>query len=118
MRYFRHSKTTSVIVLALAACVFLFALNAKLSLCYPTGAEHSRTALKLYLNGQKLDVLTSIQDPALELAGMVVLELSLAFTPVIVYGWQSEVFSAVLPHLRHLTVPHSFRPPPGLLSIF
>lgn len=56
MRRFRTDGLTTCLVLALALFVFIFALNAKLALCHPVGPEQSRTALKLYLNGQKVTV--------------------------------------------------------------
>jgi hypothetical protein len=55
-------------MLALAIFVFLFALHAKISLYQPGPSPQSS---KLWLNGQKMDVLSSIESAGSDLLGLV-----------------------------------------------
>jgi len=54
-------------MLALAMFVFLFALHAKISLYQPGPSAQSS---KLWLNGQKMDVLSSIESAGSVLLGL------------------------------------------------
>ena len=64
------SKKLMYFMLALALFVFLFALHAKVSLYQPDGPGHAGTISKLWLNGQKMDLLSSNEDAGSFLLGV------------------------------------------------
>ena len=66
-------------MLALAMFVFLFALHAKISLYQPGPSAQSS---KLWLNGQKMDVLSSIESAGSVLLGLLAVIL-FAFSPLL-----------------------------------
>ena len=117
MLHFHKGKAATFVVLALTIFIFLFALNAKLALCHPTGPEQSRTAFKLYLNGQKLDIVDSFPEQQ-ALLGFVTWLLFftlslLARRPVRVTP--SDVHR---PLFRFFSLSHFFRPPPAFILSF
>jgi hypothetical protein len=114
MRRFRTGKTASYVVLAMALFVFLFALNAKLSLCRPVGPEHSRTAFKLYLNGQKLTIRHAIEGPGLLLSGILT-AIVFAFCSLRVsHRFHFDPAEQLFRRTDLFSHPHFFRPPPAL----
>lgn len=73
MRHSRQSKKQIYFMLALALFVFLFALHAKVSVYEPAG--HGGEISKLWLNGEKMDVLNSIESAATVLIGFLTIFL-------------------------------------------
>ena len=69
-------------MLALSLCVFLFALQAKISLYQPAGHGHSAEISKLWLNGQKMDVLNSIEDAGSFVLGLLAAVILFVFSPL------------------------------------
>jgi hypothetical protein len=60
MRHSGQAKKLTYFMLALALFVFLFALHAKVSLYQPAG--HGGEASKLWVDSQKMDVLSAIEN--------------------------------------------------------
>ena len=108
-------RVTTFVVLCLALFVFLFALNAKLSLCYPTGPEHSRTALKLYLNGQKLTIRGAIEGQGLLLSGIVTAIFFAVCSSRVSVKYHVNLLQPIVPSTHFFSLPRFFRPPPALL---
>jgi hypothetical protein len=72
------NKSLTYFVLALAIFVFLLALHAKLSLYQSDVSGQSGETSKLWLNGQKMDVLSSIQSAETVFFGLVAVILFFA----------------------------------------
>ena len=94
------------------AFVFLFALNAKLSLCRPVGPENSRTAFKLYLNGQKLTIGNAVVAPSMFLAGIVTALFFAICSLRICQRYHEEAPFVLSYPFDLISDPHFFRPPP------
>lgn len=113
MQRSRQAKKLTYFMLALALFVFLFALHAKVSLYQPAG--HGGEVSKLWLNGQKMDVLSSIEGTATALVGFLTVILFLFSRPsacLRLVGWT---------YLEPVSIPtvsfefsRFLRPPPVL----
>jgi hypothetical protein len=114
MRRFRTDTLITCLVVALALFVFVFALNAKLALCHPVGPEQSRTALKLYLNGQKITVDDGVVVGQSVLLTFVLVALFLAARPSRLAP--RFVFARPAPchAVDFFAEPHLSRPPPSV----
>src|ERR1700688_1690148 len=75
-------KKLTYFMLALSLFVFLFALHAKVSLYQPAGHGHSAEISKLWLNGQKMDVLDSIEDAGSFVLGLLAVVILFLFSPL------------------------------------
>jgi hypothetical protein len=83
-----QGKYVRYFILALALFVFLFALHAKISLYQPAG--HGGEVSKLWLKGQKMDVLNSIESAATALVALLTVVLFLLSPPFLrldFWGW-------------------------------
>jgi len=111
MQHSRQAKKLTYFMLALALFVFLFALHAKVSLYQPAG--HGGEVSKLWLNGQKMDVVNSIESAATALAGLLTVALFIFSLPSPhVRGW-SYLEPAYLP-TTSFEFSRFLRPPPLL----
>jgi hypothetical protein len=77
-----EGKKLTYFVLALSLLIFLFALHAKVSLYQPAGHGHSAEISKLWLNGQKMDVLNSIEDAGSFVLGLLAAVILFVFSPL------------------------------------
>jgi hypothetical protein len=100
-------------MLALALFVFLFALHAKVSLYEPAG--HGGEVSKLWLNGQKMDVLSSIESAATALVGFLTIILFFFSQPLLRLRFLSRTYTepAYLP-TGAFEFSRFLRPPPVL----
>lgn len=108
-------RATTLVVLGLVFFVFLFALNAKLKLCQPVGPENSRTALKLYLNGQKLTIRAAIEGQGLLLSSIVAAVFFAACSLLLSVRYHVILLQPMAPPKDLFSLSRFFRPPPALL---
>ncbi len=110
MQHSRQAKKLTYFMLALALFVFLFALHAKVSLYQSPG---DGGVSKLWLNGQKMDVVNSLESAATALAGLLTVALFIFSLPSpYVRGW-SYLEPAYLP-TTSFEFSRFLRPPPLL----
>lgn len=109
----REAKKLTYFMLALALFVFLFALHSKVSLYEPAG--HGGEISKLWLNGEKMDVLNSIESAATVLIGFLTIFLLFFSQPSLCLRVVGVSYrEAPSPPIARFEFIRFLRPPPVL----
>ena len=117
MQRSHQGKKLTYFMLALSLLIFLFAVHAKVSLYQPAAAHgHSAEISKLWLNGQKMEVLNSIENAGSFVLGLLAAVILFVFSPLF-RGLRAKGRTYVVPipfPIDSFQLCRFLRPPPRI----